>query len=79
MNDKQYIKCFVSAVLAADLLEDYSYMQQCAIGFSGVLFAMKVKKGYVRYLSTLLSYEIYRYKIPIYLCLQFFIAMIAES
>ncbi|XP_023345943.1 rhomboid-related protein 4, partial [Eurytemora carolleeae] len=30
------------AVLAADLSEDYSYMQQCSIGFSGVLFALKV-------------------------------------
>lgn len=30
------------AMFAADLLEDYSYMQQCAVGFSGVLFAMKV-------------------------------------
>jgi len=30
------------AVLAADLSDDYSYMQQCAIGFSGVLFALKV-------------------------------------
>ena len=40
------------AVLAADLSDDYSYMQQCAIGFSGVLFALKV------YLSIYLSLSI---------------------
>ncbi|KAG7154505.1 Rhomboid-related protein 4-like [Homarus americanus] len=28
--------------LASELLESYSYMKQCAIGFSGVLFALKV-------------------------------------
>ena len=27
---------------AADLLEDVSYIQQCSIGFSGILFALKV-------------------------------------
>lgn len=32
----------VLAVAGADLLEDHSLMTQCAIGFSGVLFGMKV-------------------------------------
>jgi hypothetical protein len=30
-------------MFTADLLDDYSYMQQCGVGFSGVLFAMKVR------------------------------------
>ena len=29
------------ALVATELSEDYAYMQQCAIGFSGVLFALK--------------------------------------
>ena len=27
---------------AAELLDDLSYVQQCSIGFSGILFALKV-------------------------------------
>ena len=27
---------------ACPFFQDYSYMQECAIGFSGVLFALKV-------------------------------------
>merc|ERR1719150_1544116 len=30
------------ALVGSELLEDYSIMRQCAIGFSGVLFALKV-------------------------------------
>lgn len=30
------------AVFASELFNDFSYMRQCAIGFSGVLFALKV-------------------------------------
>ena len=28
--------------VAAEILEDPSYIQQCSIGFSGILFALKV-------------------------------------
>jgi len=30
------------ALIASEVFEDFSYMRQCAIGFSGVLFALKV-------------------------------------
>ena len=32
----------ILAYMAAELLDDPSYIRQCAIGFSGVLFALKV-------------------------------------
>ena len=32
-------------------IQDYSYMQQCAIGFSGVLFALKVIKCNINIIS----------------------------
>ena len=31
---------------AAELLEDVSYIHQCSVGFSGILFALKVVANY---------------------------------
>jgi len=43
MTNTMYI---ILSVIAAKLLEDSSYMDQCAIGFSGVIFGLKVLTNY---------------------------------
>ena len=41
----------ILSVLVADVLEDSSYLSQCAVGFSAVLFALKVQMHQIEYQS----------------------------